>query len=152
MKTELRKAHEEISYRKYPEDLLILRNKLIASNSLDELKDKLDIELPEGMKGVTEAAGYVVDRFLHHFGELKNALAQNDANLAERIKNHLLQMMSLVVKIPEFRPKETDIQNKCKIINLCILTVSVFSKQCNSAGIHNKYLYYISYITIAMNC
>ena len=128
MKQELSKAREEVSYHKYPEELLNIRNKLIG-DTLADIKEKPGFDLPEGLTSVTESAAYIGKRLLLNFSELKSALESKNESLISRIKNHISQVMALTFRICEFRQKGLNLLERCKLINTCIVVVGVISKQ-----------------------
>ena len=135
MRQDLNKAKEEVSYQKYPEELIEIRNKLNNDKLVPAPKDQVNFELPEGMKEVVESGIYVVHKLWQHFSELKDALNQKNDSLANRIKLHISQVVSLVFRLCEFKQRNLPIIERCKLINVCILMISAVSKQVASIGI-----------------
>jgi len=125
------RIREEVSYRRHPEDLFDIRNRIIM-DTLEDTRETLNIKVPEGMKGITESAAYVVNRVDSLFEELKEAIEGNNEKLEDRIKSHLVRILSLVTRTCEYQMEDKEIVEKIKIINICILTVKAISEKATS--------------------
>jgi hypothetical protein len=131
VKQELGRIREEVLYRRHPEDLFDIRNRIIM-DTLENTEETLNVEVPEGMKGITESAVYIVSRINALFEELSEAIEKKNEKLESRIKSHLVRILSLVTRTCEYQMEDKEIIEKIKIINICLLTVKIISEKATS--------------------
>lgn len=127
-------------YRRHPEDLFDIRNRIIM-DTLEDTKEKMSIQIPEGMKGITESAVHIVNRVNALFGELAEAIEKKNENLELRIKRHIVQILSLVIQICKYQMKDKEIPEKAKLVNICLLTLKAISEKAPNFTFEYSVLY-----------
>ncbi len=124
------RVREEVSFQKYPEDLLAIRNKILN----DTLEEKpSDVELPEGLKTVVESGAHIARRVAVYFDELRTALEAHNESLVVRIRSHILQTLGVTMRLCRVRQQQgLGAADRCKLVNVCIVVLATVARQVNS--------------------
>lgn len=128
-------------FHRYPEDLFGIRN-VIVCDLLEDCNAKINIEVPEGMKGIPESGIHVVNTINRHFQELSDAVEKKNDKLEERIKRHIFQILSVVLRTCEYNMETKELHDQCKLINICVLTVIAITNKASNFSF--EYFYYIT--------